>query len=163
MGIKLVKLACGVAVLLFLLAVQVPAKAESITYTFTGTDREAGTSFTYISPTGFLSFDTGNLIPTTASDLIYDSLDYGPITGFDFHNSGSYNIYGTTAELPVSGTSYSLNALGTQNVDVYFNANATLNIAVTAGSAVPEPSSLILLATGLLGLAGISWRKKLPA
>jgi PEP-CTERM motif len=30
-------------------------------------------------------------------------------------------------------------------------------------SAVPEPSSLLLVATGLLNLAGITWRNKWPA
>src|SRR5215467_7143365 len=37
------------------------AKADSVTYTFTGAGLLVGTSFTYVSPSGFLSSPTGML------------------------------------------------------------------------------------------------------
>ena len=52
---------------------------------------------------------------------------------------------------------YSLTDLGTNS----FNGNFTLTIAPASASPVPEPSSLLLLSTGGLGLAGAVRRKLL--
>jgi hypothetical protein len=37
------------------------------------------------------------------------------------------------------------------------------NIRVTATSPVPEPSTLVLLSTGLIGLVAYAWRKRRQA
>src|ERR1700681_4793903 len=80
----------GAAVVLLLLVFQLPARADTVTYTFTGSGSLAGTNFTYISTSGFLSFPTGNLVPTTATDLFDGGYDRGPITFFNFDSSTTF-------------------------------------------------------------------------
>src|ERR1700733_13825245 len=69
---------------LFALVAPTAALADSVTYTFTGADEFAGTSFTYVSPTGFLTFDTPEIVPTPASDFFIDGVDEGSIYSFLF-------------------------------------------------------------------------------
>jgi len=58
------------------------ARADSVTYTFTGAGVLSGTDFTYISPSGFLSLSNNILAPNTTTDLFVSGTDEGGITAF---------------------------------------------------------------------------------
>src|SRR3954453_17260943 len=77
--------------LAFLSLACVSARADSVTYSFFGSAWLQGTNFTYVSPSGFLSFDTGPLVPTTATDVFFYDVngsffknDIGSLATFDF-------------------------------------------------------------------------------
>jgi hypothetical protein len=136
------------------LAIPKASYAESITYTFTGTSFLAGTNFTYVDPSGFLSFGH-SLVPTTASHLLYLGQDEGQLLQFDFIDANTYELTGSlNAVGAYFGRTYSLSLLGTQ--DMYIN---TLKIEVTPTAVTPEPSSILLLATGILGI-GFLYRRR---
>lgn len=128
-------------------------RAESITYTYTGTGSLAGTIFTYLDPNGFLSLPTGELTPTTAGDVFYEGDNYGQIFGFSFA-SDVYTISIGIGPVQVGPLPpYDLDTFGTQNI-----GDGNLNIEPTV-AATPEPSSLLLLATGGLALLGATRRR----
>lgn len=125
--------------------------AESITYTYTGTGPLAGTTFTYVDPSGFLSLPTVELTPTTAGDIYLNGDDEGGITGFSFA-AGEYTIGGSAGGFAIGPLPYyDLDTIGTQYIGF-----GDLNIEPTA---TPEPSSLLLLATGGLVLLGATRRR----
>ena len=87
-------------------------------------------------------------------------------------NSLTASINGTTLDLngALDGTARTLEGLaagGTYNyVGVCANSNAgyavehTLDNLQVVGIGLPEPSTLVLLAIGLLGLLAYAWRKR---
>jgi hypothetical protein len=140
---------------LFLCALAIPTAtyAESITYTFTGSSDFAGTHFTYVDPNGFLSFGA-TVAPTTATDLFYSGVDKGSIVSLQFvpYFLDMTTLHGGFALYQPN--SYSLSLLGTQQL-----GGGSLNIEPTPASVTPEPSSIILLATGMMGIAFFSRRR----
>jgi PEP-CTERM motif-containing protein len=153
----------GAAVVLLLLVFQLPARADTVTYTFTGADGLAGTNFTYVSTSGFLSFPTGNLVPTTATDFFFDGVDKGPLGTINFNSSTTIFFVSQGLEIGFN-PAYSLNILGDQVLGwpTFPKDSAILNISCPSCpppiSSAPEPSSLVMLATGIAGLIFVSLR-----
>jgi hypothetical protein len=75
--------------------------------------------------------------------------DYAAVTTYQYHSGTSANpgVYWASAPVYLSNANYTIDAR------IYSNGAA----------AVPEPGSILLLAIGALGLAGVSKRRKIHA
>ena len=170
------------AVLVFL-ATCLSAKAESVTYSFFGSAWLQGTDFTFVSPTGFLGFDTGPLVPTTASDVFFYDVngayfknDIGALVSFDFVSEDELLLKTTGCTLAFtlsSGNSHVLASCPASSLDagssisgsgylldVFTNFDVVgtgeIGIAPTetgVGGQAPEPSGYLLAGTGCVILA----------
>jgi MYXO-CTERM domain-containing protein len=153
------------AALIFSSILMAPAaKADTITYTFTGDGIYAGTSFTYVT-TSFLSFSTTELTPTTAGNLEIAGNVFGTVTGFEFISANAFEVFagGASNETVDNGATYFINAATTgENV---FAGTATLVITDTPSVTAPETSTLSMLVLGLAGLFGLAFfrRRKVQA
>jgi len=160
-----------------------PAKADSVTYSFSGSAWLTGTSFTYVSPSGFLSFDTGPLVPTTAGDVFFYDVsgayfrnDIGQLATFDFASEDELILHTNTgcsldftlvggfshahSICPADQINAGSSVLGfgyLLNVYTNFDVVGAGEIGVTPTQTgpgpAPEPSSLILLAFGLVAVS----------
>jgi len=153
------------------------ARANTVTYTFAGEGGTAGTNWTLVDPSGFLTVPSGNVIGLvqTATDLILvDPIngpqDFGPLTNI---NVGIPPLFPGYYGIQLASSSFTLAALfipqadfttpGTYELATLSDLNAGLpgdqgRLTITE---TPEPRSLALMLAGLgLGLMALKHRRQ---
>ena len=143
-------------------AASVSARADSFSYSFTDTtDAPNQIFFTYVSPT--LITTTTTFVPLTcmveSNPCINATFTFDPTSTVD---PAEISLQGSKTGIGDFFTSTAfLTTLGTNTA---FDGHVTLTITdLSTTSSVPEPSTIALLGTGILGLAGAARRKFLQA
>lgn len=140
-----------------LLATNIPLQADSVTYSFFGSAWLQGTDFTYVSPDGFLTFDTGPLAPTTATDVFFYDVsgayfknDIGALASFDFVSEDELLLHTTTG----CSLDFTLQS-GNSHVNSHCPAETLI-----AGSSIPGSGYLLDVFTNfdVVGTGGIGIR-----
>ena len=140
------------------------ARADSVTYTFTGAGLLAGTSFTYVSPFGFLSSPTGMLTVSPGGVLAGEAIPTQTLLSFAIFPDPSIpvgfevlaltgEVFPDTVAVFAPFSTIDLSAFSTvMLIQLNPQENPDLGTLVIAPTAAPEPSSLatLLCAFGLV-------------
>lgn len=156
------------------LAIVPAAKADTLSYTFVGSGLDAKVDFTYIAGTGQITAVTGEVYsagvditsPTPISLVPNPNFPLPAIIGdaqFDdvLSPSGPFilDFYGVLIDAGGVDINIFSNNGGYQWLDSVTYPNSNNLSEPLVASPAPEPSSLFLLGTGLLGLAVVLFRK----
>jgi hypothetical protein len=124
------------------------------------------------SPIGTTNLAGGPANATTVTAPVYSAVLRGSVIGggvnngvtVDFGGAQSQNfVFTSTAPNALNGGTGTLRIFNKAVNEGDVAAAVSGDLLITASSAVPEPSSVALLATGLFGLAGVAMRRRRSA
>ena len=163
---KIKQLLLMTAVLALLAAMPAAAKADPVTLTLPGVVTvQAGSSVTVIGTianAGNPSFNISSWTITLGNALLtFDDTGFAgsPLvlnSGDSFGPTGFFDIFADIALAPGNYTG----SFSVLDSDRQLTVTKDFRITVTPGQAIPEPASMLLLASGLAGVAALKRRRR---